>query len=162
MRKNKRDAAQYGKDVYDWWDRQFNEIGGGYFQKTKHLKRDRNKVRITLGRTDTIMGFDDSSGKLEFFLYLVGKPEELVEKARAAVSSPRLDKNEERKFRKIFGSKTPRVDYSNVTFDDEEYSGIRVRAEVREVPLGRAGGLSTNLLVYFRKGIIAPVYRALE
>lgn len=161
----KRNSAQLGLDLYNWWSRRIETFAGYTPSSKPHIERDKNKIFLELMGSEFIIGFRSSSenlGRQEFFVCPVEKEESFVSPIQRAVSEKisELKGNELKTYRRIFGHSLPRVGVETVQFKDKDYRTIYVSSQIAEIPQGKNQGLSDNLFLYFNRSILGPVQEA--
>ncbi|MDO8460234.1 MAG: hypothetical protein Q7S74_03940 [Nanoarchaeota archaeon] len=173
-----RDTATLGLEMYKWWLQRFKHdhhpIPLGH-DKSSDLSREKNKVYLRFQGKEYILGFDQE--KLEklpvLFVHTAAKNLMTYDSSLRNVLSNALDyvlgkdgefsglnqlsERERKTFQHIFEEPVINLE-STVEYATEKYTGLSVRAKIKELPEGRGRGLSENLFIYTQKGILAPIH----
>lgn len=173
-----RDVAGLGLSLYNWLKREMSN----YRKDSYEVERAGPTVYFRYQDKVILMGFEsEKKGEREFTKFYVHSPDLLDDSHRAKVAhlidrrldsksaskedTWPLDRNEVRAYKKIFGDNLPHLMSRTIQFKREktttDYKGLSIIAPIISLE-GKSGGLSDNIFVYGRKGLLAPVYAALD
>jgi len=171
-----RDVAGLGFSLYNWWQRELAKFRKDRFQ----LERDGPIVYLNFDR-EILMGFENEKRKnresINFYVHSTdllddsyrAKVADLLNRRLNGSTEPEdkwpFDRTEAMAYKKIFGKNLPHLIRRTIPFKrgkiTTDYDGLSIITPVISL-VGKEGGLSDNVFIYGRKGLLVPVYAVLE